>query len=297
MARQPMIFKNSLTNYRIGRENKRLFLNNEEIIGAQNVQIDITSPFAPVPHLGMNSASTVLRGNPNGTVIIQSLLVNKDCFVGFTGSVPCTGFLLDSSLTEFFDARGRSHISFSPTYMTNYSCRYNDGNIPEITANFTAFESLGMLNWDDITTFINSTGITDSDPSYTLKIPSRSSINLTLDTYNTNRVENFEISIQTNRNPKFRMGYFKPYEVLTVPPINISCSFGFLVGEYEQKNLESLWWNKYTKSLSLTINDHITSELISSYSFSNLDVTAYGLGFNTANDAVLTLQLQGCINL
>ena len=288
-----MIFKTSLVNYRIGRENKRIFLNEEEILGAQNVQISSKIPFSPTPHLGMLGSSSILRGQPVGNVSIQSLLVNKDYFINYTGDQSCTGFLLDSKM-DFFDEH---HISFNPCYMTSYSCRYNDGSIPETSAEFEVFGSFGSFNWDDYALFRNSPNIYNSDPSYTLKIPNRGSINLTLDTYTTNRVQGFEIGVETKRIPKYCVGRSKPYQVVTAPPININCGFQFAMGQYTMTNIEYAWATKQIKNITLTINDYSTSEQISTYSFSDLDIVSQNLSFNTSNEATMSLQLAGSKNL
>lgn len=293
MRKSELIFKNSLVNYKLSKENQRLFLNNDEVMGAQTAQLSINNPRNPVSFLGMSNVNTIINGQPIATVAIQSLLVNSDNLINFTGSNGADGYIVSSQ--NIF--KNRVHIVFRSSYMTNYSLRYSDGQVPTIDSSFSCFDSAGVIRAEDFTTYKTNTGILNSTPNYNWAIPSRGSISLSLAEFTTNRLTSFELNLSMTRNPQYAMGRITPFRVELVTPITVLGNFQFEVGNYQLDNLQTLIENRKAQDVTLTVNDYLNTTNIGTYSFSQLELV--GQTYSTAinGNVVASVQYKGYINV
>ncbi len=152
----------------------------------------------------------------------------------------CTGYIVSSTNSS----QNRVHLSFTPAFLTNYSLRYSDGQIPTISTNFACYQSIGSFLQSDSDAINSNAIIPSSTPNYNLLIPGRGSISLSFNEFTTNRVLGFDITCNLNREPLYSVGKIEPYLTRVVNPVLLQGSFQIEIGDYQLVNLQALILNK-----------------------------------------------------
>jgi hypothetical protein len=288
MALNEILFKNSFANYRVAKENQRLFLNNSEIVGVQSVRFSSNSPFSSPVYLGMTKNPSLVRGQLVGTMDVDRLLVNSEQLFNYTGSAPITGYCL-SSRTPSNSLLG---MMIGNGYLTNYSFRYNDGEIPTSTASFVTFSNIGWVTTDDANILNSNSVIPTSDPNYNLKIPARNSVSVSLSEFTTNRVLGIDLSYTANVTPQYSMGKVIPYRVDVMPPAEITIGFRLELGDYQFKNLSQVVENNLVKDINISLSDYRDFSSIASFSYQDMQLISQEQIGSTQNNVIVSLQFK-----
>lgn len=283
------IFRESFVNFKTSREHQKLFINSREVVGVQNAQLESNAPLSPVLHMGMSGVHTILSSQPVGNIGIQSLLVNEDRFIEFTGTAPLTGYFVNTVNTN----KNQLNLIFAPTYLTSYALKYSDGSVPEVSASFVTFTAIGTMDYNDMSTFDVNTAIQTGVPNYSLKIPNRSSITLNVDEFTTNRLSSIDITITVPRRPYYSIGSIVPFDVRINSPLVITANFQFEFGNYQFRNLRTAIRQKTSKNVSLVVNDYLSNASIASYAFDKMELVGESFSSNVAGNLVGTLQFKG----
>jgi hypothetical protein len=122
-----------------------------------------------------------------------------------------------------------------------------------------------------------------------LLIPYGGSISLNLDTFQTNRVQSFQINVQSQKVPIYNMGSRAPQRVDIVYPIDVNCQFTFDVGNYESVQTYDLPETPMVENLTAIINDYKTDENIVTYNFNNLNLLSETYGMSADGNATVTV--------
>jgi len=209
------------------------------------------------------------NGEPIGTMTINSLLVTQDNFIQYTGDSLINTYILRSPSTF------TNNYSCLSGFLKSYSCRYQVNQIPSITSEWGIANDLGNLSSGQLNTQqqadiqniaagIYLTGNTTA--------PNVGSITLSIDDFQTNRVQSFDIDIQCNKVPIYNMGNKYPVRIQLLNPINVTFSVSFEVGNYQF--LDKLNFPQYikTKDLIVSVSGAYNQGQISSYSFYGLSL-------------------------
>src|SRR5947208_2083463 len=118
-----------LSNGRIERKDQFLFINQQNIIGAQSIEIHPNLALAPLKYLGMggNNFTPYPSSDTLGTISIDYLLLNNDPFINYTGDSLINGYILRSP-SDF-----TNNYSFLSGFLTSYRCEYSINQIPKVS--------------------------------------------------------------------------------------------------------------------------------------------------------------------
>lgn len=123
--------------------NNKVFINNTELLGTQNINYSIDSTLNNYRYLGMTNSPMIFTNAIIGSLNISKQIWDKDYLWSFTGT---SGFnfslIIDKNdLTQY--------IGFNSGYLTNYSLNFEIGKIPEVSAQISAFGYNGNLQVND----------------------------------------------------------------------------------------------------------------------------------------------------
>lgn len=282
-----------LINNKVGSEKQLLFLNKTRVIGVQSLSTNQFFALAPVSYGGIES--NTIRFSPqteqNCSMSLNSLFINQDFYYSlFTGEQLFNAYIFKetSDLNTCF--------SILSGYFTDYSCSYSIGNVPSLSINGIFLKnagiiSTGSMSWDQIDD-LNYISTGNHNVTEFL-IPYGNNISLNVSEFTTNRVQSFEIRLNRDKNPIYKMGQKNPTRIDYNSPINVQCNFTFDVGDYQNQILRNSIQNGIIKNLTFHLADYQTSGLIASYSFDHLNLISEETTV-TSND-ILTVNwiLQG----
>jgi hypothetical protein len=283
---------------RITKESQRLFISDQEIPGVQNVRGDYTLSAPTLKYIGLRNAEFSLDGPQVGNFGVSTLLISQDFFLKYTGQSGFNGYVLKSKPTlHMIGENNVDNFSFNSGYLTSYSSRCSVGEIPQIDVNFNVLGNIGRLSSmesNDINNDLNN--ISQKNSNIPLKIISPGSITLSLDEINTNRILNYDLSININRNSIYSLGDKKPIKVEINYPIEVNLNFQMEIDRYNVRNLHDFPFNREPKIISININDFNTDENILNYSFNNMLLISEVYNSNVNNNVIVNLSYKGYLN-
>lgn len=279
--------------------------------------------------IGNNTVYYLPRRPQSTIANINSLLLNRDYFLSYvTGDSTVNAFILKnysdnspmySMLNGYFDSFTCEYsIGTVPQINTSIKFIGNAGNIPTGSLGALALAELNLINilynnisgdedWGSLLASVTSTDdwetisgiITSSEDwntssySYSsgsqLLIPHGGSITLNIDTFQTNRLQNFRIEVNSQKIPIYNIGNRNAARVELTYPIDVNCYFSFDIGNYESVQSLDIPENNIIKNLSLNINDYLYGQNIANYSFNNLNLINESYTINTNNNIVANL--------
>ncbi len=283
----------------ITREKAHFFVNTNKIIGLQSLNVETALPVKPLVYLGMGTKNkTFADGQLFTNLSVESFLINNDPFYEFvTGENLFSAFLLQKQS----DINNNCYSLISG-YLNSYSCRYSVGTIPSINVNATFIDNAGQIPTGKLRTPDFITLKTIQTGVYTghlnALIPYSNSISATFDnSFLTNRVVGFDLTLNPVKTPIYNMGSKKPSRVEIIYPIEVNFSISYEMGQYTPKTLMDFPSGQNLKSLTLDINSHDTNIRITSYSFSNLELVSEVINESVDNnfriDSVFKTMLLG----
>ena len=150
-------------------------------------------------------------------------------------------------------------------------------------------------DWSYLTSIITSYedwnlgGGASSPTTGQLLIPYDVSISINIDDFQTNRVQSFNIDIQSQKFPIYNMGARQPSRVDIVYPIDVTCQFTFEVGNYESPQITDSPRYPIIEDLSLVVNDYKTDANIVTYNFNNLNLMSEDYSISAEGNNIVTV--------
>jgi hypothetical protein len=92
-------------------------------------------------------------------------------------------------------------------------------------------------------------------PKNDIKIANYGDIEVTLNDFQFNRLQNFTLTIDPNRNILYNLGNSYPFQIITNPPVITNLTFGVKVDDYQVKNIRDLLCQYKVESLGITFRD------------------------------------------
>lgn len=298
---------------RLRRENQRFFLSSTEVRGTQSVQMSYAVPATPLQHIGQTGVyPEIANGAYVGSFSTSALFVNNDPYISYTGD-----FLANGYLHEVEEGKATSvdtlDIGFTSGVLSNYTFNCAVGQIPRIDAQFSVFGNMGPLTSSNAesTTFSSeiasqttTTSAADNGKDFTLQIADPRSLTLSMDDFETNRLNSFSITIGVPRRPVYGLGEKTPIKICRNFPIPVQCTFQIDMDAhnmksktgYDHKILRDFPCSPHTENLTLQLFDHNTDGLLQTYSFTDLLLVSQSQGTNIDGNVTSTLSYRALID-
>ncbi len=273
-----------IDNNRITREQQFFFMNGTQIPGVQSISIAPEYGKFPLKYLGVSNVQFAPNGPQIGNISINSLLISNDQFLQYTGNLGFNGYVLKT----IGDAS--TNYSFISGYMTSYTSTCSIGEIPQISAEITAYGKVGRIDTSEIT---NLTAIKNNPSNLLLKIPGPGSISVSIDDFTNNRIQSYSLSIKTPRNPIYYLGNRNPYSIELNYPLEVNASFAIEPDTYTPLHSQSFPCTNKTRNLTLTIKDYDNDATIVSYGFSALSLINENYSTNIDGNVTMNIDYQG----
>ena len=135
---------------------------------------------------------------------------------------------------------------------------------------------------------------TDSYPSV-VNIPSYSSMEINLDTFNTNRVSSFNVNIATPRLPLYAVGNDVPTGVIAGTPVEVNVNFAVELDDYEIKNMRLVPDQTVFQNTVITLKKNNSDTTLLTYSFNDMLLTSESFNGGVDSNAAVNFNLRSFI--
>lgn len=270
------------------REKQRFFIGGTEVFGIQSLSANYSVGAAPLEYLGMSNTQEFPNGPQVASISINSLMLTADPFISYTGNSSFSGYVVTSAASP-----GGQNFSFTSAYLTSYQVRCSVGQIPEISTEILAVGDAGRLAGDQ---FISDfAAISASTTVLNPQIVSYGTIEVSMDEFTTNRLQSFQLSIQSPRNPVYKLGSRIPLLVDLVYPLDISASFTLDVNDFLAYRLNSYPCAPIIKNIVFAFNEYGSGSNVMTYSFSNMKFQGMKYGIDVNSNVSVSLDFRGQI--
>ena len=271
---------------RIRRDAESITINGTGIQGVQSVSANYSSTAQPLRNLGINSIKYAPAGPQTATLDVSNLLINTlsdsapatstEIMQNFTGDIAFSGIV----------NHGTKNFIFTEGYMETYSVSCAIGEIPQVSTSSVIYGEFG--------TGILANVPTDNDPSV-VNIPSYSSMEINLDTFNTNRVSSFNVNIATPRLPLYAVGSDVPTGVIAGTPVEVNVNFTIEPDDYELKNMRLVPDQTVFQNTVITLKKNNSNTTLLEYSFNDMLLTSESFQGNANSNAAINFNLRSFI--
>jgi hypothetical protein len=284
---------NFITNGRTDHSQQQVFLNSEQLVGVQSVEMNYQVNNQELKYLGLNKCRYIPSGPQQGQASVNSLLITTDQLIQLTGH---TG----ANLYVFKDQTNTAdNFSCVSGYCNTYSCRGSANQIPEISVSLTIFGDIGRIARNLPQTAAINRQITNdfslipsAISTLPLKVGSFNSTTINIDDFITNRIQSFDLSINSTRFPIYSLGSKYPINIELISPQQVSFNFSIELNDYEASRIRDYPFSEEMNDLVLTIKDHDDNSIISTYSFNRMIKISESYSSNTNAPVTLSLGYQ-----
>jgi hypothetical protein len=280
----------------INRENQELFIGSGQVFGAQSVTYNWQIPEAPLEFVGQSHSIIIPKGPQVGDFSINALVVDTDPFIKCIQSGGFNGFITDDR------TKPDNFYSFSSGFLTNYSLSCSVDKLPEVSVNFKVIGDMGQVPSGElpekaVEELRYITGSTQTEPTgYGTKegyrIGAPTSVEITMDDFETNLVSNFRLTVGVPRRDYYKIGKRQPFSMEIDYPVAATVDFtievnGADVG-YSGSSFRGYPCKAKIKNFDVKIKDYQTYDVITQFSF----ISATLVGENYTSDVDNNLKIQ-----
>lgn len=228
--------KNTILNY----ENV-FYLDGQAISGVISVDGSYSINYAPINTIGIGYNKQVIADVPTAEFNVNKYLVYNEPFLNFTGQ---KNNLIAPSFAGSINYNNRS-IGFQSGYLNSFGLSCSVGDIPKT--------SMGIQVFGDIGSGYSALGTRQA--KY-VTVPQVKDITITCSGSSSNRITNFDYSINSPKKPIYTLqtsNNYIPYEVLCDFPIEINVNFNLEIDDFQSRKLYEQLNNDIDSSFSLLI--------------------------------------------
>lgn len=248
-------------------------VNGQPLSGVSSVSMGYNNSLENSPSLGNAGFGFILNAPIEASVDISRFLLAADPVLAFTGN---------SSFSGSFNYGGRAYF-FESGYLSNYSVSCGVGQIPEVNTRVSVF--CGLKSGEIISVPV----IEES-----LFIPSPRSISVSGMDFSTNRVRQFNYSLDISRQPIYSIeGGKSAQSVNFVPPINISATVEIDSSNSSVRDSYSFMDSFNEDSLIIDMKDRTLSQTIVNFNVPNVEVVGESLSSSSDGQPSKTIQFVG----
>lgn len=305
-----------LNNSRTRREFSKFFLNRTEISGLQGVSCEFANQLGALRFIGSENSHVLAAGPQQGNLTLDLIPITADPFINFaTGNSGFNGYILKSKDNT------ADNYSFISGYITSYRHSCSVGELPRTEISISVLDNIGKLSGYSVASTADLSDIYSSSLTYYIldedgnrilgedgqyisyehdtqidpagspcKIATFGTVDLSLDDFTSDRVLNYELTINSNRNPIYKLGQQTPSRVEIDYPIEVTFNCLIDINDYSPSSLKDFPCNQRIKNLSLILKDHETYEPYITYGFN--DLFLIGQNYNTTVEGNKQLNLQ-----
>lgn len=204
------------------RKDQKVYINNIEIVGIQDFNANYDAPIEMVKSLGMEAISYYNNNNILAEISINKLLIDKDPFINFIDD--------NKTFSGHVDYKNK-YFAFNSGILTNYRLGCTVNQIPQLSVTLNALGEFGA----DV-----SKPNKDSLEKSEVNITDYSNIEIDLDDFQFNRIQSFNLNINSNKNIIYSIGNSYPTHIEVIPPIIFELEFGIKLDDYKIKNIRDL---------------------------------------------------------
>ena len=282
---------------RLRAEEQNVFIGSGKWVGIQDISINSNFGAETLRYLGIGNKQEYLMptSEQSADVTINSLILNSDPYDSLVNG-PINIFILPN------EKSWTTNYSLIGGYLTFYSLQCSIGTVPQSNASLKFYTKAGQLSTGDLSIIPRTQLINITNTDYTLSntgipyIPHHDSITLTLDEYNTNRVQNFSIDLNFNQVPIYNVGNPAPIRVDSLSPISVDCNFTFECNTNQSgipfRTFPSI---KKEQNIVLTLTDYTTSSAITSYTLPNMTLINESVNSSLDSNVSITRNYKGYI--
>ena len=249
------------------------FLNGEKLSGLSNVSIGYSNPLELSPTLGNAGFGFMLNGPTEATIEFNRFLIAADPVLNFTG---------DSSFSGAFNYGGRSYY-FETGYLSSYSVSCGVGQTPEASSRISVF--CGLKTGAAIQTEQVGEGVF---------IPSQRSISVSGMDFATNRVKQFNYSLEISRQPIYSIeGGRAAQSVNFILPVNVSATVEIDASNSNMRESYSFTEQSFDNGVNINIQDRTLTTTILDFPIPNAELISESLSSSADGQPSKTIQLAG----
>lgn len=276
---------------RITREAEKLTINGSGIQGIQSLTASYDSVATPVSNLGINSIQYYPEGPQQANLQVNTLLINfldpVGSFSEYTSRDPLQNYTGDMSFSGIVD-HGSKQFYFTQGYLETYSASCSVGEIPQSSTSSVIYGDFGadakFDSWEQ-----------SFESEAKLNVTSYGSMEINLDTFKTNRVNSFSVSITTPRLPIYKLGKDQPDEVIAGTPIEVNVNFEIEPDDYEIKNMRLIPNETVFKNTVITLKKNNSHDILLRYSFDDMLLTSQSFAGANESNARISFNLRSFI--
>lgn len=228
--------KNAILNY----ENI-FYLDGQAISGVISVDGSYSINYAPINTIGVGYNKQVIADVPTAEFNVSKYLVYNEPFLNYTGQ---KNDLIAPSFAGSINYNNRS-IGFQSGYLNSFGLSCSVGDIPQT--------SMGIQIFGDIGSGYSASG---TRQTRYITVPQVKNITITCSGSSSNRITNFDYSINSPKKPIYILqssNNYIPYEVLCDLPVEINVSFDLEIDDFQSRKLYEQLNSDIDSSFSLSI--------------------------------------------
>lgn len=254
----------------------RFFAGDYEVSGIETLNISYYAGAKMEYPLGTRKGFNSVLSQNNQTLTINRNLIYEDYLLNYTGNNSIDGSI-------YYDG---IHYGFNEGYLSSYSLNCAVGSSPR--------SSVNIFILDEMTTGVDASDNFQVAPHPLIDIPSQGSITVSCDNSSTNRVSNFDYSINLKRKPLYGICNKEHQDILLVPPVEYSCSIQIDVDDAFLANSWDFFEERENKSVNLNIKGRGGTNL-QSVSIPNASLVGESLDVSADGALKLSLNYKGHI--
>ncbi len=268
------------------KESQKFFISNNQISGVQSCNFQYNNALAPLKFLGQNSGCFIQAGTQIGKLSVKNLVISNNIWLQYTGTSGINAYIIEDTLNP-----GTKNFGCVSGWLTSYNNRCSIGQIPEESVSIDTYHNLGFIQSGesaavlaDFTNIMN--GTIGTSP---LSIVSYGSISLTLNEFQTNRVNSYNLSIEVPRNPIYCLGTGVPIDVKVNFPVRVNCEFQYEISDYTGLNMRSYPSKTKIQDITLILNDYLTNTPITTFGLNAMTLMSESFNMDvSSNRAVVS---------
>jgi hypothetical protein len=257
---------------RFTREFNRIYINDVPITGAQSIAASYDLPIENVKYLGCNNnhLNTVPIGMFVGALNLESLFINTDQFIEYTGEKA-------ANLKIQYD---KNTFVMNSGYLAEYQFSCGVGTIPNLATKWNFYSDFGNASSSKLP-FVMEEG--------KLNIVNPGDIEINFSELESEKINNLNITIRSNRLPIFDATSIKPVDVKLQYPISITTSFSISLHDYKNKSLFDYPVKENIYNFDINLKKNNSSTIVNSFNIT--DALLVKEDYNTDVDGSALMQL------
>lgn len=220
---------------RIVKENQHFYIDSKEVLGIQDFSFNYDLPIDQIRYLGMETVTFAQTRPVTAEITLNKLMIDADNFLNYTGDATFSGYL------QYKD----KYFAFNSGILNNYTLACSVNEIPTLTTNLTVLGQFGSGVQKASSTL----------PKNDIQILNYGDIEVSLNDFQFNRLQNLQISIDTTRSIIYSLGNSYPIQIVSNPPTVTNITFGIKADDYQVKSIRELLCQYKVDSLSITFKD------------------------------------------